>query len=188
MIVPVTACKNNITNTDSLGNAKNVEFLDDAVELGMNMPTPSAAEDIKSIIQSIDDRVSWINELLGNRDKKSNYHADIFEGFTYKESEVYGDYYDSDTLVYREGNEYYDKIKGGVFYYLYYDKEGHLIYADILQYRHSTYCIYFNRFNYDDTVICIIKGERTNKAECFFDEYMINAMRLCFENAYTDDL
>jgi hypothetical protein len=132
-----------------------------------------------SIIQDIDDRVAWIVERLGGYPFRGNDLLALGD-FACIQGKAYADYYDGDELVYRRGNEYYKEIEGDVFYYLFYDKEGRLIYADILQYRHPTYCIYF----YNGTAIRLTRGERENEEETVFDEYMINAITLCLENAY----
>lgn len=147
-------------------------------------PVPSTAENTEYIIKSINDRVDWVIEGLGGYPFIGNEYLSL-ERFTLSDGGAYRDYYDDDILVYRRGEvKYYDKIEGCILYYLYYDKEGRLIYADIVQYRHPYYCIYFYNDKYGDKFIRLITGERTNKEEVFLDELMINAIKLCFENAY----
>lgn len=117
----------------ALACSSEVEILDDKVGA------------VESIVRDIDDRVSWITEHRGNY---------IPMG------EFYQDYYIDNNLVYRKRNiEYYDEIEGSVFYELYYDENRHSTFAEITQYRHPYYYIYFN----NDTAIRLISGERTNK-------------------------
>lgn len=138
--------------------------------------TAASTEDV---IRVINDRVSWIEEGLGGYPFQGDESLALGR-FEYGKAEVYSDYYDGDSLVYRRGYEYYDKIEVDVAYYLYYNIEGRLIFAYIIQYRHPSYCIYF----YNDTAIRLIQGERENEEETVVDEDMTHAVTLCLGNAY----
>ena len=76
-----------------------------------------------NIIKDIDDRVSLINNRI-------NY-------------DWYNDYYDGDIVMYRQ---FYNGVEGDslTVFFLYYDEEGKLIYADIGHYRAADYSIYFH--------------------------------------------
>ena len=133
------------------------------------------------IIHRINDRVDWLLERLWDDPHwrteftASNYFTQINTGV----QDMF--LYDNDILVYQVGGvAYYDKLGGGISYDMYYDEEGRLIYADITQYRYFFYRIYFQ----NDAMICLKVGERTNSAVRVLDEYMINAIILCFQNAY----
>ena len=101
-----------------------------------NLPSsPSAEDEFEDIISNIDERVSWIDEHKGLSDGN-------FGDFDHIKGEIYTDYYDDESLVYREGvEEYYEVIEGGVFYRLYYDDEDRLTYAYVIQYRAPSYHI-----------------------------------------------
>ena len=64
---------------------------------------------------------------------------------------------------------------------MYYDEKEQLIFADIIQFRHPSYCIYF----YNDTVIRLAEGELFDQSiQEILNDFMRNAIRLCMENAY----
>ena len=135
-------------------------------DLGMETPKPLTATDIEDIIQSIDDRVSWIFE---------NYRD-----FVYIRAEERNDFYDNDLLAYRLGDEYLGKFDEIVSYDLFYDIDGRLIYAEIPQYRQTSYSIYFH----NDTLIRYVAGYLGVIEEENLDDYMINTVEICLENAY----
>jgi len=157
---------------------------------GKEVPNESADEansidanevdaDIEIIIQVIDNRVDWILERLWN-DPYMRTEYTALEFFAFRNTGDYEELYYGDSIISRTGGEYCIEIEGAIVYELYYDEDGHMIFADITQYRHPAYCIYFH----NDAVICIITGERTNEREKTYNEYMTNAVRLCLENAY----
>ena len=150
------------------------------------IPTSTDFDD--SQIQDIDNSVMRIFDRLGSYEYRNE--ELFYEGFlSICDSETYRDYYDGDSLLCREGNEYYDKIEGIVGYSLYYDEDGSLVFAEILQYRHQSYCIYFC----NGAVIRLTVGIHWSKEESgtkgdggvdVLDENMLNAIGLCLDNAY----
>ena len=142
--------------------------------------------DIRNIMNIINDRVLWIIEHRGSPRQNSN-EGRFCGTLTFIDNDVYQDYYDGSTLVYREGGvEYYDKLEGAVMFDLYYDNEERLVYAEITQYRYHTYSIYF----FDEKILFLIVGSNHDEEgwrclkENELDEYMKNAVNLCLENAY----
>ena len=137
---------------------------------------------VESIVLETNERVLWILEQRGdyiNRDADGMVHYDGI--LTYKKHGDYEELYDGDRLVRRDGHEFYDEIEGIVAYSLYYDDEERLIFADIIQYRHPSYCIYF----YNDIVVRLAEGEFFDQTiHEILNDFMLNAIRLCTENAY----
>jgi hypothetical protein len=82
------------------------------------------ADMVKRIMQDIDNRVMWINELIDQK--------------------WYEDHYDGDTVIYRYFDKGVDEDESLTLYDLYYDERGKLIYADIAHYRDVHYSIYFH--------------------------------------------
>ena len=173
----------NLYDTEKSGDiedATNTDFPDNIAEFGADVSVPYPVDNIDEIVRDIDNRVSWIIEQRGsfiNNDGLAFYDGN----FTYADGDVYKDYFDGKSLVYREGDmEYYDEIEGPVFYKLYYGIDGRLVFAEITQYRHPFYFIYFER----DKAIRLIAGDIGNSEEEVFDDLMVNAISLCLENAY----
>ena len=137
------------------------------------MPSP-IEYDIEEIILDIDERVLWIDERNG-----LPYGGEGGE-FDCIKDENFFDYYDGESLVYREGAEHYDLIEGAIIYNLYYDDGGRLIYADLALYRGPFYYIYFE----NDTFIRLAVGEPTNESVQVLNNSMIYAIELCLKNAY----
>ena len=82
-----------------------------------------SAKDMKNIMQKIDSRVRKVNDSLND--------------------EFYKDHYEKDVPIFR----YFKRGVGQeslAEYYLYYNKQGKLIYADITHYRDALYSIYFH--------------------------------------------
>ena len=138
-------------------------------------PSPTSPQSLSSdddsiliMLQNIDARVAEIVE-----------HKDEFTCI-YRDNSVYKEYYNRGTIVYREGGEFYEVIEGGVVYRLYYDDSGSLVFADVAQYRHPSYCIYFN----EDSVIRLSVGYPYSEEEHVFDDNMMHAIALCLDNAY----
>ena len=145
-------------------------------------PTPSNAKCIENTIRAIDKRVAWIYGRLGNPTLNS-ISGGRFDGiYNYEESDGYENYYDGERIMLREGYAPIYEEPGGAAtaYTLHYDEEGQLIYADVFQYRYTTYHIYFH----DGLVVRLIPGDIWNEEVVSFDSYMINAISLCLENAY----
>lgn len=80
-------------------------------------------KDINDIMKEIDSKVKEINDrLIGN---------------------FYEDYYDGDIIMFRHFNRDAEQ-ESFAEYYLYYNGQGKLIYADIAHYRGALYSIYFH--------------------------------------------
>ncbi len=152
-------CENSNGSTVDPTNPTDMSSPSPSVEPSVNMPTPT--ENIDDLIEKINERVAYVNGKVG-----TGSHEDRYD--------------ERNRLIYRYGNEYYEAIEGHVFYRIYYDEEEHMIFADINQYRTTSYSIYFDK----DIVIRLTKGEPTNEAESVFDDMMSNAIRMCLENAY----
>jgi len=145
----------------------------------IKIDVPMVDADIESTIRDIDDRVDWIMERLWN-DAYMRTEYTALDYFSRTEAKDYEDLYNGETIIFRTGNEYSDKLEGEIIYEIYYNEDGCMIYAEVIQYRYLSYSIYFN----NDEFVCLITGERTNEKEKTLDEFMTNAVRLCLENAY----
>lgn len=139
---------------------------------------------ISEIVSSIDKRVDWIVNLCGGiTDEGVLFIPSFLEGF--QENNGYKEFYFDEALLVRCGAiEFYDKLQGGLTYTLYYDANGYLVFAEVSQYRNSFYAIYFSNVSYQDVCIALVAGERSRCKELYLDELMINAIHICFENAY----
>jgi len=136
--------------------------------------TPLFGDKVDEIILGINERVLWIEEHRGLTDG-------IYEDFIYIKGDEYTDYYNDETIILRNGFEkYHEVIEGGIFYDLYYDNDGCLIYAYVTRYRSLTYNIYFH----NDSFIRLIIGELTYEPEYILNDEMIYAINLCLDNAY----
>jgi hypothetical protein len=92
-------------------------------ESSADVSNPLTSDAVKSIMQDIDNRVSWIKVHIDHQ--------------------WYDDHYEGDTAIYRyfaQGVED-DSV---TTYFLYYDKYGKLIYSEIAHYRAALYSIFFH--------------------------------------------
>jgi len=134
---------------------------------------------INAIIDT-DNRMSWIIERVCEyfNDRDNDDYNGFISCHDYKD---YKDFYCDTSLLYRRGIVgYYKEIGGCIHYDLYYNNDGDLVFAEVNQYRDTTYCIYF----YKDKLLRISKGERYMAEEHFLDKKMRNAINVCLENAY----
>ena len=149
-------------------------------EIDTIIPKLQKKENYELTIRNIDNRVSWIDEHI------YCYLDDGEEAFGQEQircvlNQGYRDYIYNNKMIYRRGTvNYYFKIGGGIVCDLYYDNEGFLIFAEVAQYRDSTYCIYF----INDKLLRISKGEKWYKKENVLDYKMVNAINVCLKNAY----
>jgi len=114
----------NSTNSGTKSDIKsNTTISDSNDKLELDSSTHLSAKDIENIMQKIDSRVTKVKDSL-------NY-------------EFYKDHYDRDILVFRYFDHDLDK-ESFTEYFLYYDEQGKLIYAEITHYRDAAYSIYFH--------------------------------------------
>ena len=164
-------------------------YTDNTIKVGLTermngtAEKPLYKEDIEKITNLIDERVDWIIERLGGPNYGGGEHLTLGGLTLVQGTDCHhnSDLYDDDNFVFRQGvSMYLDALGGGVFHDLFYGEDGKLIFAEIRQFRFLTYSIYF----YNDALVCLKTGERTNCSVRILDEFMINAIALCFENAY----
>lgn len=134
-----------------------------------------SAKDIKSAMQKTDSRVKKVKDRLNG--------------------ELYKDYYDGDILMFRyfeNGTEQ----ESFTAYWLYYDEQGKLIYADITHYRGAAYSIYFYNdellhvevgpFSYEDDLS--INGDMADVKDVIKKDshyaFVLEDNALCLEYAY----
>jgi len=142
--------------------------------------TLNSEEGLEKTICGINDRVDWIIERLWSDPiMRNEYTASEF--FTPLNVGAFRDLYDGNCIVYRLGAiEYIERLEGGISYELFYDKEGRFVYAEITQYRDQSYFIYF----FNDEFVSLTTGARENNGFRTLNESMVNAIMICFENAY----
>jgi hypothetical protein len=146
-----------------------------------NMNEPLSDEETAKIISEIKERISW-TDTQTKTSKEWNgapwIHTHL-QKLTYDGNINFTDYFYNGELVYRTGSlESHPQVDGGISFHWYYNDNGELIFAEVHQYRYPTYFIYFH----NDAVIRLILGEHEHATE--FDDLMINAIALSFENAY----
>jgi len=152
-----------------------------------NNPAPSSSDEMtykyeifeteENIIQNIDDRLALLKERHIDLDIIQSFDTVIFDNGNWFRT-LYGE---NNAPMYRAGAlEYYAPIEGPIVYELYYDEEGGLIYAYVVQYRYPVYDIYFH----NNEVIRLLTGYGIHEE---FDMYMVNAIAICLENAYRDE-
>ena len=127
-----------------------------------------------NIMQEIDSRVKEVNDRL--------------------KDEFYEDHYDNDILMFR----YFDngaEQESLTQYYLYYNEQGKLIYADIVHYRDALYSIYFNNDELLHTEVgpvsegeLFINGDMENVKDIIEKDpgyaFVLEDYSLCLEKAY----
>lgn len=122
LILFVVYTKNN-SNTSESVIASNTTPSDKKDKLVLDSSKHLNVKDIKNIMREIDSRVKKVNDRLNG--------------------EFYKDHYDKDILMFR----YFERgVEQESFarYYLYYNEQGKLIYADITHHRGALYSIYFH--------------------------------------------
>jgi len=122
--------------------------------------------EIETIIDAINDRVSWVIE---NRDS-----------FRTVSNEYFDDYFDNGNIVSRSGYADFDEEGGWFFYVLSYNEDAHLIKASILHYRAPSYVIYFH----DDIVIRLHPGDQSYPPTSVLDRHMLDTIAIVLEIAY----
>ena len=135
--------------------------------------TPDAVTE-SDIMQKIDSRVKEVNDRL--------------------KGEFYEDHYDNDILMFR----YFDngaQQESLTQYYLYYNEQGKLIYADIAHYRDALYSIYFHNDELLHTEVgpsyegeLFIDGDMENVKDVTEKDpgyaFVLEDYSLCLEKAY----
>ena len=148
---------------------------------------PETEEDIGNVeehqeydLQTIDERVAWINERLGLYVYKDDgLHREFYMGFTRAESDEYVDYYHGNSLVYRMGSTQYLDIEEGLLYALYYDEEGRLVFANIRKLLYINYSLYFH----SDEMINMVWSDPIDRN--YNESYVSYAVAVCLESAYS---
>ena len=157
--IPDTSTKSTIVSNTASPNSND--------KLLMDTPKPLSSKDIKNIMKEIDSRVKKVNDRL-------NY-------------EYYKDYYDGEILIFRNFHCDVDTESFAV-YYLYYNEQGKLIYADIAHYRDALYSIYFHNDELLHVEVGSIHGDMAAvKAVIEKDpsfDFVLKDISLCLENAY----
>jgi hypothetical protein len=155
------------------------------------------ARSVEAIIRGIDDRVEWIIRGLGQFiHKEGAFWGGNFEGFAYTTNDGFADYYDDGILVYRRFIQVYDEYRF-VWYNLFYDEYGNLIYANITHYRGASYFIHFHN---DDLLHVKVGPFSSSKEAPFIDGglqhakgiieehpyfvFVLEDLAVCLENAY----
>ena len=137
--------------------------------------TPEA---VKSIVQDIDNRVSWVKDQINNQ--------------------WYDNHYDGDIVIYRyfEQDMYEDSF---TTYDAYYDENGKLIYVNIVHYRSIMYFIYFHNdellhvtvgsdYPFEGSVIDgDISDLQTIITEAPIYAFILEDLAFCLSHAYSAD-
>lgn len=126
------------------------------------------------IMQKIDSRVKEVNDRV--------------------KGELYEDHYDKDILMFRYFENGVEQ-ESLTQYYLYYNEQGKLIYADIAHYRGALYAIYFHNDELLHTKVgpfskggTFIDGDVANVKDVIEKDpdyaFVLEDYSLCLENAY----
>jgi len=86
---------------------------------------------------NIDEQVSQIEELLDRIDERVSLVKERIN------TDWYNEYYEDDIVIYRH---FINGVEGETLtgFYMYYDEEGKLVFAEIIHYRAANYSIYFH--------------------------------------------
>ena len=128
-------------------------------------------------------RESKNNHTITEIQKYVNIIKEEQNSYTHIEGNEYADYLNNEKLVIRCGSIYYAEIEGPIIFTLFLNEYEELMYAEVIQYRHPYYTIYFE----NDNVLCLYFGEEIYRDTSEMNENMLNAISLCLTSAYREN-
>lgn len=144
-------------------------------KLSPDLPEDISARDVKKLMEEIDSRVKEVKDKINYEWRETHYEGDI--------------------LMFQCIERGDDEHENYAVYYLYYDKQGKLIYVEITHYRAAAYSIYFHNDEllhmesgpfYEGGVS--INGNMKDVKDIVKKEpdyaFVLEDISLCLENAY----